>query len=56
MKLEYSELGSLQNISDALWNVMVKEIERNDRSDLTLVIEGSVRGLKEIIRLNNIED
>jgi hypothetical protein len=56
MKLKHGELGSLKNIADTLWNIMLQEIERNGYSDLTLILEGSVHGVNDIIRLNNIEE
>lgn len=53
-KLIYAELGSLTQISDLLWEEMRKEIKRNGYSDLTLNIEGAVRGIAEIIEINSI--
>jgi hypothetical protein len=49
-----NELGSLKQISDMLWREMLKEIDRNGYSDLTLALEGAVHGINEIIELNNI--
>lgn len=56
IKLKNSGLGSLTQIANALWDEMLKEIERNGHSDLTLTLEGSVYGIRDIIELNNIED
>lgn len=56
MELKHKELGSLTQIADALWDEMLKEIDRNGYSDLTLVMEGSVRGIHEIIEINGIKE
>lgn len=56
MELKYGELGSLEQISNVLWDEMLKEIKRNGYSDFTLTLEGSVRGIKDIIRLNKINE
>lgn len=52
--LKHRELGSLKQISDALWNTMQDEAEKNGYSDLTLALEGFSKGIDEIIELNNI--
>lgn len=56
VKLKSSELGSLSQIADMLWDEMLKEIKRNGYSDLTLSLEGAVHGIRDIISLNNIEE
>lgn len=56
LTLKHADLGSLKQIADALWREMREEIKRNGCSDLTLLIEGSARGIYEIIELNNITD
>jgi len=56
LKLKNNELGSLSQIANMLWEELNKEIERNGHSELTLNIEGAVRGIDEIIELNNIEE
>lgn len=48
-------LGSLDEISQLLWDEMKKEIKRNGYGNLTLNMEGAARGIQDIIRLNNIE-
>jgi hypothetical protein len=54
LKLKNDGLGSLKQIADMLWRAMEKEVERNGHSDLTLSLESAVRGIYEIIELNNI--
>jgi hypothetical protein len=56
MKLKHAELGNLKDIADCLWKLMNQEIEKNGYSDLTFIMEGSARGIYDIITLNNIED
>jgi len=55
VELKNNGLGTLEQIADGLWKDMLKEIEKNGYSDLTLNLEGSARGIYEIIELNNIE-
>jgi hypothetical protein len=56
MKLKDNGLGNLkQQIADMLWNQMLKEVEKNGHSDLTLDMEGAAIGIYEIIDLNDIE-
>lgn len=54
LRLQYNEMGSLEQISTMLWNLMMDEVEKNGHSDLTLAIEGASRSIREIIELNNI--
>jgi hypothetical protein len=55
MKLKDNGLGNLKQIADMLWDRMLKEVEKNGHSDLTLDMEGATRGIYEIINLNDIE-
>lgn len=55
LTLKHNELGNLKQISEMLWKEMLKEIDRNGYSDLTLSMEGAVHGINEIIKLNNIQ-
>lgn len=54
--LKNGELGSLKQIADCLWKHMNEEVKRHGCSDLTLALEGSARGIYEIIELNNIKE
>lgn len=54
--IRHKELGSLKQIAEALWSEMLKEVERNGYSDLTLTLEGSYYGIRDIIDINNIEE
>lgn len=53
--LKNRELGNLQQISDMLHEEMLKEIDDNGHSDLTLNLEGAVKGIERIIELNGIK-
>jgi hypothetical protein len=55
MMLRDNGLGNLKQIADMLWDQMLKEVEKNGHSDLTLGMEGAARGIYEIINLNDIK-
>jgi len=55
MKLQDKGLGNLKQIADMLVEEMRKEIQRNSYSDLTLNMEGAVRGIYDIIDANDIK-
>lgn len=56
LELKNKELGSLTQITNVLYDEMLKEIKRNGYSDLTLTMEGCVHGINEIIKLNDIKE
>jgi cold shock CspA family protein len=56
INLSNNGLGSLDDIANMLWVEMTKEIKRHGYSNLTLNLEGAVHGIRDIIKLNNIEE
>lgn len=54
--LKHKELGSLKQISDSLWNNTQEYLEKRDYANLAFLIEGAVRGIGEILSMNNIEE
>jgi hypothetical protein len=56
ISLKSGDLGNLKQISDMLWKEMLKEVNHNGHSDLTLSLEGATRGIQDIIYLNKIKE
>ena len=54
--LKHGELGSLTEIAEVLWVNMLTEMKTNGSSNLTLIMEGSVLGIREILKINNIKE
>lgn len=54
--LKTNEMGSLTQIAETLWAEMQKEITRNGHSSLTLALEGSVYGIRDIVELNHLRE
>lgn len=56
IELKYVHEKSLTKVSDALWKMMMEEIDKNGYSELTFNLEGLSRDIREIINVNKIKE